>query len=157
MIKVGFSTRSNIVSKTIRWATHSRVSHAWLLLEGSFFGNDMVMEATEGGFKLVPYSAFKLANDVVDVITPRVSIESGVRASALWLGEGYDYFGLFGEIFVLIGRWFKRKIRNPLAERNAMFCSEAVVYVLQASSYPGANTLVADSTSPEDLLEFLKC
>jgi hypothetical protein len=114
----------------------------------------MVMEATEGGFRIVPLDKFSQQNFVVAVFTPKYSIEMGLKASVDWLGEHFDYAGLVGMAFVSLGRWLRRKWNNPWASSKAMFCSEAVVRVLQASNYPGAEGMLPTNTSPEDLLEF---
>lgn len=156
MIRVGFSTqKKNVFSRLIRRLTKSQVSHAWLLIDEAFLGLSMVMQATEGGWQLTDYRVFQSKNDVVCLIGPAVPLDSGVREAALWLGEHYDYTGLFGSIFVLLGRWLKRKWRNPLNVAHAMFCSEAVVYVLQSCEYPGSKELDPSATTPQDLLEFL--
>lgn len=159
MIGVGFSTHTaNPISRLIRWFTGSKVSHCWLLLEDSFFGVDvlMVMEATETGFRLIPYENFKAqGNDVVAVIVPDHSLDAGIKHAVRWLGAGYDFAGLFGSAFVMLGRWFKRRWRNPLDSPRSMFCSEAVTLVLQAAAYPGADKLDPSATTPQDLLHFL--
>ena len=156
MVRVGFSTQTdNVLSKVIRWITGSRVSHAWFLIEDSFFRVPMVMEATETGFRLIPYDNFKAeGNDIIVVLETVYSLDAGVQEATRWLGERYDFAGLFGAIFVLLGRWLRRKWRNPLASAKAMFCSEAVVRVLQSAQYPGASVFDPASTTPQDLLDF---
>jgi len=155
-IKIGFSTSGSFVSRAIRWFTRSTVSHAWLLVEDGFFGVSVVMEATNGGFRLVPFEHYVNEHTrLVRLVTPKTSLEEGVKKAALWLGEHYDYGGLFGMAVVVVGRWLRRRWRNPWESSRAMFCSEAVVYVLQASGYEGADGLVPSTTSPEDLLRFL--
>jgi len=157
MIRIGFSThQNNVMSRLIRWFTGSKVSHTWLLIEDAFFGVEMVMEATETGFRLIPYTNFKAeGNDIVAVLDPAHPLDAGVRQAALWLGERYDFTGLFGSAFVLLGRWLKRKWRNPFDAPQSMFCSEAVTRVLQAAAYPGAQNLDPAATTPQDLLDFL--
>jgi hypothetical protein len=157
MIRVGFSTHTNnIMSRVIRWFTHSKVSHVWLLVEDTFFGVDMVMEATETGFRLIPYANFVAeGNTIVAVLEPAYPLDTGVQTAVHWLGERYDFAGLFGSAFVMLGRWLKRKWRNPLDAPKSMFCSEAVTRVLQASAYPGAEALDSSATTPQDLLVFL--
>lgn len=157
MIRVGFSTRTkSIFSRLIRWFTGSSVSHAWLVYDDAFFGEDMVIEATEVGFRLIPLANFKAeGNDVVAVVEPKSPLDVGLRAARTWIGESYDFGGLLGASVVILGRWLKRKWRNPLDSPRSMFCSEAVVMVLQASSYPGAEKLDPSATTPQDLLNFL--
>ena len=156
MIRVGFSTQlKNPLSRLIRYCTGSKASHAWLLVEDTFFGLEMVMEATETGFRLVPYANFKAeGNDIVAVLEPPYSLDLGVHEAARWLGRRYDFAGLLGSFFVILGRWLRRKWRNPLASPRAMFCSEAVVEVLQAAKYPDSSALDPASTTPQDLLDF---
>ena len=156
MVRVGFSTRTkNIFSRLIRWLTGSKTSHTWLLFEDSFFCLPMVMEATETGFRLIPYDNFKAeGNDIVAVIEPPYPLDEGVQQAARWLGERYDFTGLLGSVIVLLGRWFKRKWKNPLAASKAMFCSEAVVWVMRAAKYPGSEAFDPEATTPQDLLDF---
>jgi len=158
MIRVGFSTHTkSILSRIIRWFTKSKASHAWLLITDSFFGVEMVMEATETGFRLIPFENFKAeGNDIIAIIDPAYPLDVGVHQAVRWLGEGYDFAGLFGSAFVMLGRWFKRKWRNPWDRPHSMFCSEAVVRILQASQYPGSEKFDPAATTPQDLLDFLK-
>lgn len=158
MIRVGFSThKSNFLSATIRIFTGSKVSHTWLLVEDEpFFGIPMVMEATEVGFRYIPFETFKSKNDVVEVLTPTHPLDKGVHVANAWLGDSYDFLGLLMSFFVVVGHWVKRKVKNPVHSSRSMFCSEAVVRVLQASDYPGVADLDPSSTTPQDLLSLLK-
>lgn len=157
MVKVGFSTGNNILSRFIRWATKSKASHAWLSFSDSTLKQEMVMQATIGGFSVMTMREFALHHVVVAQIEPKVSLDQAVVDAADWLGvTHYDYGGLIGGLFVVIGRFFKRKIKNPFASSKALFCSEAVVKILQDAKYPGAEALVPDSTTPQDLLDFMQ-
>jgi len=154
-VKVGFSTSRKLLSRLIRLVTKSKASHTWLLVTDSFLGVDMVLQATMGGFQMVSFDAFQKKHKIITIVDLAHPMDMGVKEAAQWLGFRYDYLGLLGELFVEFGRWFKRKLKNPLNDPKAMFCSEAVVRVLQASSYPGSETLDASATSPQDLLDFL--
>lgn len=157
MIKVGFSTHHhNILSSTIRFFTKSEVSHTWLLVDDPLFKRPMVLEATETGIVLTPFDRFATKNDVVCILDPKHPLDSGMSEAGAWLGERYDFLGLVGTAFVLLGRWLKRKWKNPLSSSHAMFCSEFVVNVMQAAQYPGAENLVPTGTTPQDLLDFLR-
>jgi len=116
----------------------------------------MVMEATEVGFRYIPFSVFSGKNDVLEVITPPHPLDKGVHMANAWLGESYDFVGLFSTFFVIVGRWLKRKVKNPGQSSRAMFCSEAVTRVIQASEYPGTVDLDPASVTPQDLLDLLK-
>ena len=155
-IKVGFSTGQSVVSRTIRWFTKSRVSHCFLVVEDSFLGCDVVMEATAGGFQVRRLDVFSSGCTIVRVITPSAPLLFGVQEATRWIGERYDYVGLLGALVMIVAGWFKRKIKNPLHDSNSMFCSEAIVRTLQAANYPGASALDPASTTPEALLEFME-
>jgi hypothetical protein len=116
----------------------------------------MVMEATEGGFRIVPLDKFSKHNDLVAIKTPKHSIDSAILAAVDWLGDHYDYSGLVGMVVVIVGRWFKRKWKNPLASSKSMFCSEAVCRGLKVMSYPGTESMEPQTTEPEDLLKFFE-
>lgn len=154
-IKIGFSTSNNFISKTIRFFTRSKISHTFLLLDKAFMGEDMVMQATKGGFNLVTYSVFKQHNKIVELVEPGVSLVEGIKVATRWLGRDYDYLGVVGFLFVLLGRIFSLRWRNPF-NTDAVFCSEVIVYILKSSNYPGAESLNPSTITPQDLYEFLK-
>jgi hypothetical protein len=155
VVKVGFTSGSMVLSYIIKWATRSKVSHTFLYISDSFLGIDMVLQATMGGFNLVTYKKFAKSHTIVKLVDLHHPVDEGLKQASLWLGERYDYTGLFGSAFVLMGRWLKRKWSNPWDNSDAMFCSEAIVRVLQASNYPGSEKLDPSAVTPQDLLVFL--
>jgi hypothetical protein len=114
----------------------------------------MVMEATQGGFRLVPFTRYE--KSLVALVEPRFSIDYGLTKAVDWLGEGYDYAGLFGMAWVEFGRWLGRKWRNPWRDSKTMFCSEAVARVLVESNYPGTSCWDPQSVDPERLLKLFE-
>lgn len=154
-VRVGFSTSNHFVSRIIRWATKSKVSHTWLLISNSFLGVDMVMHATMGGFQMLSYDAFKKKHKVVAILDLETPVDEGVKKAIPLLGFGYDYTGLFGAGFVILGRWLKLKWKNPFEDSSKLFCSEIVTFVLRTGGLPGAENLYAAGSNPETLLELL--
>lgn len=161
---VGFSTPKafNPVSWLIRKITKSQVSHAWVAYHSDLFDLDMVMEAHELGFRSLTFENFKAKNKIVKTFPVDVDITPGLRLLATSLGDTYDYGGLFGMSFVLMGNWLKRKfkkwrkvVRNPWHSAKRMFCSEAVVIMLQASNSRMVKDLVPENTSPQMLMDIL--
>jgi hypothetical protein len=142
------------ISRAIRWFTDSPVSHAWVLYWDEDFDCDCVLEFTEGGCRIKTYESFKKANKIVKVWTPQCSLNLGFVKMREWLEAGYDYLGLFGMAWVALGRWLKRKWKNPWAGSKKAFCSEGVARLLLYASYPGLEWLDPERTSPNDLLEF---
>lgn len=156
MTRIGFSTsRTSWISRIIRWFTASAVSHCFIVYYDDEWKRDMVMES-EGGLggavRIVPFETIK---GIVTLVTPKHDIEIGMFKMADRLGQMYDYGGLFGMAWVILGRWLKKKWSNPWQSSRAMFCSELVAQVLLDSHYPKA-TFVPGDTDPQMLLEFFE-
>lgn len=117
----------------------------------------MVLQSSDdtGGFHLMTYAVFKQKNQVVAMFELGDLANVGLQTASLKLGHRYDYLGLFGMAWVLLGRWLKRKWRNPWESSKALTCAEAVVYILQESDYPGARMLDPSSVTPQDILDFI--
>ena len=159
MVFVGFSTprRWNPLSALIRAMTHSRTSHAWLLVEDPAFRLRLVLEAHSSGFRLVSFTRFVKDNVVVALVEPSHDVSPGLPAAGEWLGESFDVLGLFGIFLVLVARWFRqRPWRNPFPTPSALFCSESVIRTLRAAGYPGSERLPPEATTPAELLAFFE-
>jgi hypothetical protein len=155
--RIGFSTpkKFNPISWLVRKISGSTASHAFFIYSDKDWQADMVMEAHELGFRLIPLAHFEKKNEIVASFVPKQTIDDGVRFVALeYLGTVYDFGGLFGGALLMLGRWLKRKWHNPWDSSHAVFCSEAVVIAMQKTNYPGAGLLVARDTTPQDLLQF---
>jgi hypothetical protein len=155
-VQVGFSTSNWWVSRVIRWFTRAKVSHAFLMLRDAGTLGDLVLEAEWCGWKLsTPAALTRGSTRIVELVEPKIPLEDAVVKSLSWLDEKYNYEGLLGMMWVCVGRVMGKRWRNPLRSHNSLFCSEAVVYVLQAAGYPGAGELDAESVDPEGLREFM--
>lgn len=154
-ITIGFSTkRYNPMSAIIRLFTKSKASHSWMSFEDEYFGR-VVLESTWGGFRLVSYDEFKRSNTIVGEFDTNWDLKPGLKAARDWLGTPYDTLGLFGNILVVVGRWFKQKWKNPLRNAQRQFCSEAIARILQASNFPGTADIDPESTFPQDLYDLM--
>lgn len=155
-IAIGFSTQKwNPISALMRLITGSRASHVWVL--ANLFGVPCVIEASEKGFlPSMTFEKFSKKNEVIALIPIAQSLDVGLRWAAKNFGDAYDYTGLFGMVWVMLGRFFHRRWKNPIDSRKALFCSEAITKVLCVSSFPGADRLVAEETTPEQLLRLLE-
>ena len=153
MVHVGFSTRKGFLSALVRLATKSDTSHAFMLIE--IDGLPMVIEAEAAGFRMVTYERFtREGNQVVGLYALDVPNDS-LRWFYEALGEKYDVSGLLGTVWVLVGRWFRLKWRNPFASSRGLFCSEAIALWLQAIGYENSDTLDPSATTPDDLMKFM--
>jgi hypothetical protein len=158
-VLVGFSTPRawNPLSALIRRMTHSRTSHAWMLVHDPIFERPLVLEAHSTGFRLVSLARFEKDNRIVALVEPAHAIAPGLPAAAAWLGEKFDLIGLFGIFLALVRRWFLHgPLRNPFPTSRALFCSEAVIRTMQAAGYEGARKLEPEGTTPAELLELLQ-
>ncbi len=155
--RVGFSTPKsfNPVSWLVRQFTKSQCSHAWFLYTDKDFDMEMVMEAHELGFRLVPFEHFIKKNRVVAVFTPQHSIDEGLKHVATrYLGTMYDYTGLIGMVVVKVGQWLKKKWKNPFRGANNVFCSEAVVISMRWSEGYAQWDQDPDSEDPQALMDY---
>ena len=158
MIRIGFSTPNwfNPVSWLVRKLTGSRASHTWFVYWDQDFGLDMVMEAHELGFRLVPFERWKRFNTVVAMFAPRRPIDTGVKQLAReQLGAHYDYTGLLGMAVVRLGRWFKRKWVNPFRDAKHVFCSEALALAMRWSGGYEDFKEDPETVDPEALMLYL--
>jgi hypothetical protein len=159
MVYVGFSTprRWNPLSALIRAMMKSRTSHAWLLVEDPLFQLRLVLEAHSTGFRLISFANFVRDNKVVAIAAPAGDLARGMPEAGGWLGDQFDVLGLFGIFLTLVARWFRRRAwKNPFTSSRALFCSEAVVRVMKAARYPGAERLGDETTTPQELLAFFE-
>lgn len=155
-IQVGFSHTNgfwSLLSRIIMLATGKPYSHCWLFIPNGILGKDVVLQASKENYAFVEFSSFSASNTIVKIVTPPYPLESGVQAGLEWLGEPYDYTGLAGMLWVLIGRRFHKKWKNWLAAKGHMWCSESVAAVLKnlPDSYPLAKDIDVTRMGPEDV------
>jgi len=152
MIYVGFSTTNFIVSRIIRRLTKSEVSHTFFAYLA--FGRLWVLEAGFLGICIVPLDKFAKKNQII-LLVPVKELNTEDLSSAMdRLGDAYDFGGLFGGIFPIIGHWLKRKWKNPWDNTKAMFCSELIVTTLQDAKFKGMEEFVAADTTPQELKDY---
>lgn len=155
-IQIGFSRSSGLISSLIAWATRSQVSHAFVVIDHNVLG-PLVFQSNSRGPTLTTLAEFKSQHTIVDMVDPVIDLTDALTICINnTIGESYDYTGVLGMAIVLIGRWLHTQWKNIFHDKNHQFCSELIVWLLQLANYPGADKLIADETTPEDLLEFLK-
>jgi hypothetical protein len=155
--RIGFSTPNwfNPVSWLVRTVTGSKASHAFFVYHDTDFDLEMVMEAHELGFRLTPLKHFEKYNKIVKLVSPRNPIEVGLKHIARrYLGSEYDFGGLFGMSWVMLGRFLQRKWKNPWRSSKNVFCSESVILAMKMSPGYEHMHLVAGNSSPQDLYDW---
>lgn len=158
MICIGFSTTNSWKARLIRLFTGSKISHTFIYY--TMGEQQLVLEAGWTGVEVMPWERFVQENTVVAMGTLKAPDGTNMNDSYLsdslaTVGMGYDYRGLFGMLWVMLGRKLHRHWSNPIESGKALFCSEMVTILLQKCSYPGSDKLVPRNTTPDDLYRFL--
>jgi hypothetical protein len=115
----------------------------------------VVMHATSIGFNIETWARFRIRAHNTIMFSCKTPLDDAIKKLADYLGTRYNYSGLFGAILQLIASWFGRYIKNPWNNPRKLFCSEAIVLLLQYAKVPGSEQFVPASTSPEMLLEYM--
>jgi len=152
-IRIGVSTprRFNPVSWLIRKIMGAEVSHTFFVYYDVDLHMDCVLEAHELGFRIIPLKRFQKRNKIFGMYRVNVPLTDGLVWMGEWIGSAYDYTGLLGMAWVMIGRLLKRKFKNPLNSGKAMFCSEMVLSVLTCCNVPWVRGFDAATTTPQDI------
>jgi hypothetical protein len=156
MIQIGFTRTNTLLSNIIRLGTSGVYSHAFISYYDPIIGDNMCMEAQWDGFHLKKLSKATVNDTKVEILTPKHSIKELPKVCANYLGDPYDYPGIMGAVPVMLARFFKIKLKNVTEDAKAKFCSEAITLGLQEIKYPGAEKLIANQTTPQDLYNFFK-
>lgn len=151
MIQVLFSHSRGLISWLIRKVTNSQCSHTAFLYTDDTLGLNMVMEAQESGFRLIPYNKFLRENVLVAAFTLDTDLTSGIKWAANWLGTRYDTMGMLGMLWVLLGRTFKKRFHNPFQNSHSMYCSEMETIVLQRCGVEWLKDMDPSTITPQDL------
>jgi hypothetical protein len=147
-LRIAYSKGRGPISWLIRKATRSDVNHALFLVEEA--GAELVVGADWNGLVMQTRARWeRTGSRVVDVPPLARSLDDGIGVLLEMLDRPYDYAGLLGMPVVLAARfWFRRRCRNPLQSKGALFCSEAAATLLRAVGYPGAEQLDPATVDP---------
>lgn len=142
----------NPFSRLIRWLTKSQVSHASLGVE--VLGVPCILECTIGGVRFLPRHKFLQHSVIVEEYrTTAVSSAGLSHAIKDHLGDSYDYFAIPGYAYLLIcARWFRKKVKNPLASPTALVCSEFVLHIDHEKKLQEWQDLDPERSTAQDVL-----
>ena len=153
VITLIFSTASGILSWLIRrfQGKNAKASHCAIGTE--MHGIPVVIEDTVGGVRIYPRDRWIKEHRLVEeyaFLPP--NMEDGVRHTIEHVGDKYNYAGLFGYLWVMLGRWLRHKWHNPFASTRKDVCSG---FILEMDPdrilVPEWKSLIASETIPEDL------
>ena len=156
MQKIGFSCSNSLISKLIRKVTKGETSHCFIMfnMEGSNYDPALIFESGSKGPTFVEFSEFIKSDRIVAMFDSKVDLMEGIEAYSQYLGKDYDFSGLIGGLFVMLGRAFGKVWRNPL-NTNKLTCIELTLGILTKAKYPGIEEFSKRCETPQDLLDFL--
>ena len=156
MMIIGFSTSSSLLSRIIRWATNSKVSHSYAVFDTD--GGRLVIHSNISGVNTDHYIKFMKLHDIISEYAILVSedlVKKACTCGMEKLDASYDFCALIGFGWVVLNRLMGRKIRNPFRNKSAYFCSELILMMLRAMGVQEAFKMGQETTSPEDLIQLL--
>src|SRR5581483_2453279 len=108
-----------------------KYSHSFLIIRDEPVFGPCVMQADSGGVEITTFKRFDFVhNPLLKEVIPKLDLGPAVRQCADLLNDEYDFPGLFGMVWVEAWwRIFKKKVKNPLHDSDALFCSAFVVKV----------------------------
>jgi hypothetical protein len=148
VVHVGFSTTVGWFSRMVRRFTRSRVSHCIVVYRSEVFAQEMVLEASGNGFRMISWRRWDRANKLVALYRlnlPQDDLRSALQRLADRLGDSYDTFSLFG---FAVRRWLRLK-RVPFNSKAKLVCSEALALFLHWCGLPIQNI---GAMTPQSLL-----
>lgn len=151
-ILLGFSTTGVFLSRLIRWATRAKYSHCWVRHGSTVWGGIWITQADWPVVRTWPWKSATAKWTVKKLYRPRFDIHPALAAVRQDFEDPYDIAGLFGMALVMIVlKWFKRRIKNPLANPSGVFCSEFVAQILVAAKLPGTEAWDTEAITPKEV------
>jgi len=152
-VRIVFTAGTHWISRLIRWALRSEVSHVYIEYPSGMWGGRWAAEATKGGVRKVP--GWKARHNVYAEFRCKFETKPGFAAVSKYLGEEYDYTGAVAlGLLALLWRWFRVKVRHPFRSSKAQFCSEFVTHWLQGCEVEHTARWDVERSGPGRLYRF---
>lgn len=151
-VHVGFSTTGGLLSRIIRFLTGSRISHCIVVHRSDVFAQEMVLEASGHGFRLLSWRRWDKANRLIALYRlelPDDRVRPGLQLLADRLGDAFDRLSLIG---FLLRVCFRLK-GVPFNSRQKLICSEALALFLIECGVPIED---AGVLSPQDVFALVE-
>lgn len=114
-------------------------------------GIPVVIEDTAGGVRIYPRARWENGKHLIREYGFIPDMDTGLHYSIQRVGDAYDYVGIVGMIWVMFGRWLRKKWSNPFAKPRAAWCSEFIVRMDIDHVIPEWMGLDPETTTPQDL------
>jgi len=154
MITIVFTSPKHwtLLSWLIKKFTKSESSHTAIGVD--LHGIPVLIHSTMGGVQVTPRDKFLKTDYIVEEYKFIPDMSSGLKHAVSHLGENYDYVGIIGYAMLIVAwRWFKKKIKNPLASPKSLVCSEFVLHIDHAKQIKEWSDLDPERTTPQTLIE----
>lgn len=131
-VMVCLSATDQWYGRLIRWATRSRVNHAFVAFKMDEFKQWMAIQIDERGVVITTLKDVLDETVYVDGFTCERDLWAGVLKQMRMFGWRYDWLGVVGFAWkILLYRLFRVDIRNAMQQKAALFCSEFVSQILK--------------------------
>jgi hypothetical protein len=153
LVTVGFSRGNTWLSKVICFMTKSNISHTYFRFHSEIPNMpDIIVQASGLMVNCVNEEVFESHSTIIeelDFIFEERQYDDLLRFIAVRLGKPYSVKHLLGMTWVLINRYFGKRIKNPFADGDHS-------YVCVELSAKGLNIPNAEELTPQDLLDILR-
>jgi len=152
-VKILFTAGSVWYARLIRFITRSSVSHVAVEYVDPLWGGPMIAEADARGILVRTAKNGRKDTVVVKEYECLFNIGPGFHAVAKYLGQPYDYKGLFLIWWATIAwRWFRRKLQ--FRSTKNVKCSEFVAKMIKFCNLPGSEDFDTELITPKDLEKY---
>jgi len=159
MICIGFGTNEKWVSRLIRWATKSVVSHVWIEYPSGVWGGRWAAHSWDRGVVKVPLEQVEEAYPTRRIYELKIQVDQlspGFDWARKRIYAAYDYGVIWNGLLLVLHRATGWKFLEGAIHRNAakFSCSEFVAGFLKAAGVNGTESVDPELTTPGDLEKF---
>ena len=157
-IKIGFSyPKSKLAVQGPIFATIMGTPYDHVYLQVNIDGQELIFQATSRRVNLTILEVFLEESNLIKDYQINLTKDQYNQLLIFiysTLGRKYDFLGVLGFLWVLLGRKLGKKWANPLAKHQTYFCSELISTVLKELQFSIKRP--ADVMSPKDIEEWLR-
>jgi hypothetical protein len=156
IVSIGFCSKDTLLGRIVRYLTNSPINHVFLTFESTEWGGEWVAQADQEGVRLLPIKRALKGAEYVEQYECLMSLSSGMKEMAKYVGCKYDWKGVIWGIFCLaMWKLFMVKFFKRHHSLSRMFCSEFVAEILKQSQVPETERWDTSLISPGDIRAFV--
>lgn len=132
----------------------TNISHCYIRFYDDFLGVSIVIHADFPGVVIIPSAKFDKENIAVEEYElSDTRLKASLQRNMRLIGKKYDFANLIGWIPIIVVKWFKRKIKNPLDDPKRMIC---VDFVLHVTNDAGITSIPYGILNPKELRQWFQ-